>query len=76
MLLDDICRCLDADCSERTDCRRWTERLAGGNRVVHAMSLYPPQLLGPDGTQATPCPNRIPVSGYRSVALDLEVVGA
>ena len=40
------------------------------------MSLYPPELLGPDGTQATPCPNRIPVSGYRSVALDLEVEGA
>lgn len=40
-LLDDVCRCHDADCQVREQCRRWMERDSGGARTVHQFSLRP-----------------------------------
>jgi len=64
-LPDDICRCHDADCPERLDCRRWLER-AQGARLAGTDSLFPFE----EQSLWKPCPNRIPANGYRSVALD------
>ena len=70
-LLNDICRCHDADCPEHLDCRRWLER-ESGPRLMSEQSLYPPELCAiyPPGLHGPPCPNRIPPNGYHSVALD------
>ena len=56
-LADDVCRCRDDDCPERTDCERYLQRNDGGLRTVSADSLYPHQsgILGLDQ-----CPYRIP----------------
>ena len=70
-LLDDICRCHDADCPERLDCRRWLERAQGGERLANAESLFPFE----EQSLWKPCPNRIPVGGHHSVALDQAEVG-
>ena len=53
-LPDDICRCHDATCVERTDCRRWLdrERFADEARGVHTESLrWPPDADGHCGAR-------------------------
>ena len=52
-LLNDIARCHDAACPQRTSCLRWLERDTGGERTSHVATL---RFLAGD------CLNRIPTT--------------
>ena len=54
MLSNDVCRCWDGGCSERSDCLRWLARLDPGV-TNHCASLKPY-----DEPIGDPCTLRIP----------------
>ena len=58
-LPNDICRCMDDGCSERTQCLRWLHRHRSYNNGMVSMcqSLFPYDIPLSD-----PCPLRIPVN--------------
>ena len=40
-IANDVCRCHDEDCAERSKCKRYVERALGtGERISHAETLY------------------------------------
>lgn len=38
-LLNDICRCHDNECPQRSDCLRYLQRNEGGERTPNALTL-------------------------------------
>lgn len=61
MLANDVCRCLDAGCSERERCLRWLERDSPGDRVSRCGSLKPY-----DEPIGDPCTLRIPPANEKT----------